>query len=188
MITIIVEGILRRENGAILEAHSTVTAISGSSGTVIVDTSSYSYRPKLLAGLENAGIAAEDVTAVILTHTHEDHTANLSLFPNAQIFIHPLEKASFEFIPVSEGDEIFSGVRIMHTPGHTLGSISVLVEKEKCIIAGDAVPTEANLIKNVPPGICADKKKAVTSMQRIISSADYIVPGHGRLINLSNLR
>jgi glyoxylase-like metal-dependent hydrolase (beta-lactamase superfamily II) len=42
---------------------------------------------------------------------------------------------------VTEGDElpILGGTRILHTPGHTPGSICLLLRKERLIIAGDVL-------------------------------------------------
>lgn len=164
--------------------HSTVSAITNDDFTLLVDTSSKEYRSRLHDGLKRAGIKAEDVDALVLTHSHDDHTANADLFPNAKIMMHPLEKSSMTCCRVHDNEEIFPGIRILHTPGHTAGSISVLVEDERCVIAGDAIPTEDNILKNLPPGINVDKNLAMASMHRILSMADSIIPGHGRRIDL----
>ena len=56
MIEILVEGYLRKENGVLREAHSTVTAIIQDDLVIIVDTSSKEYRHRLLESLEQKGI------------------------------------------------------------------------------------------------------------------------------------
>lgn len=183
MINVVLVGSLRRERGILLEAHSTVTALIGERLTLI-DTSSKDNRQKLLESLKLKNIDPNDVDSLILTHTHEDHISNMDLFPNAEIFAHELEKPSFPFTPVKEGDEVFPGILVMHTPGHTSGSISILVEEERCIIAGDAIPTEDNVFKNVPPGLCINRELAVSSMQRILNNAESIIPGHGKRLYL----
>ena len=98
--------------------------------------------------------------------------------------MHPLENSDIPCRSVHDGEEIFPGIRILHTPGHTAGSISVLVENERCVITGDAIPTEDNLLKNLPPGISVDRDLAMASMQRILSIADSVVLGHGKRIDL----
>ena len=53
------------------------------------------------------------------------------------------------------------GLRVIFTPGHSSGSISLFIEKEKVLISGDAV---------IPPGslpIYEDHKKAVSSIERL---------------------
>lgn len=184
MIRVLVEGYLRRENGQLLEAHSTVTTVIQDGFILLVDTSSKEYRNKLIDSLNNAEINAEDVDAVVLTHSHEDHTANLDLFPNAEVMMHPLEASDISHSPVYDNEEIFPGIRILHTPGHTAGSVSVFVENEHCVITGDAIPTESNILKNLPPGINIDRDLAMASMHRIMSMADWVIPGHGNSINL----
>jgi glyoxylase-like metal-dependent hydrolase (beta-lactamase superfamily II) len=47
------------------------------------------------------------------------------------------------------------------------------------VIAGDALPTEENYVKNVPPGINYDPDLAMESIKRIVGYADVVVPGHG---------
>lgn len=184
MIRLLVEGFLRRENGQLLESHSTATAVIQDDFILLVDTSSMECRSKLLNSLKNFGVKVEDVDAVVLTHSHEDHTANIDLFSNAEVMMHPLENSDMPCRRVHDNEEIFLGIRILHTPGHTAGSISVLVENERCVIAGDAIPTEDNLLKNLPPGISIDRDLAMTSMQRILSIADSVVLGHGKRIDL----
>ena len=184
MISLLVEGFLKKENGQLLEAHSTVTAVIIDDFTLLVDTSSKEYRSRLLDGLKRAGIKAEDVDALILTHSHNDHTANTDLFPNAKVMMHPLEESSIPCCHVHDNEEIFPGIRILHTPGHTAGSISVLVEDERCVIAGDTIPTEDNILSNLPPGININRDLAMASMHRILSMTDSIIPGHGRKIDL----
>jgi len=70
------------------------------------------------------------------THAHPDHCGNNSLFPQATI------------ISPKEGEVIAPGVRAIETPGHTMDSISIVVEGlETIVIAGDAMPTFGNFQK-----------------------------------------
>lgn len=184
MIEILVEGYLRKENGILREAHSTVTAIIQDDLVIIVDTSSKEYRHRLLESLEQKGIDRHRVDIVVLTHAHADHISNLDLFPQAKILAHPLENLALAHCPVTDDELLSAGIRILHTPGHTAGSISVYVENEQCIIAGDALPTAENISKNLPPGICIDREMAIASMQKILSQAKCVIPGHGKEVHL----
>ena len=77
----------------------------------------------------------------------------------------------------------------MHTPGHTPGSMSVLVQAEEIYgLVGDAIPTEDNARKWVPPGHHYDRDKAMESMARLIAAADIIVPGHGPSFRTADYR
>ncbi len=76
------------------------------------------------------------LTHVLLTHHHQDHVAELDLVkarhPDAEVLIHPLEGglvdgATGELIP---GETLTVGsltIEPLHTPGHTAGMISLLV-------------------------------------------------------------
>lgn len=54
----------------------------------------------------------------------------------------PVSEPSFSVppvdIPLKDGDEIF-GFKVLHTPGHTKGSICLLDEKEKILFSGDTM-------------------------------------------------
>ena len=76
------------------------------------------------------------LTHVLLTHHHHDHVAELDLVkarhPDAEVLIHPLERslvegATGDLVP---GETITVGsltIEPLHTPGHTAGMISLLV-------------------------------------------------------------
>lgn len=82
---------------------------------------------------------------------------------------------------VSSDIEVHPDIRLIHTPGHTKGSMSVIVDAENAryAITGDAIPTKANYDQWVPPGINYDPELALRSMSAIVKMADIIVPGHG---------
>jgi glyoxylase-like metal-dependent hydrolase (beta-lactamase superfamily II) len=175
----IVRGSIRRHEGLVLEAHSSATLVMCGDRRIMVDTSTTERRQALLRGLDDNGISPEDVDTVVLTHLHGDHTQNLDLFSRATVMAHADEIPPRDIEPVIEDDEICEGVRLVHTPGHTRGSMSVLVEADrKYVIAGDALPTRDNYIKWVPPNLNYFPELALRSMERIVEMADVIVPGH----------
>jgi glyoxylase-like metal-dependent hydrolase (beta-lactamase superfamily II) len=67
--------------------------------------------------------------------------------------------------------------KVIHTPGHTEGSLSVIIE-EKNIICGD---TLFNILPNsVYPPFANDKKQLIESWKKINEySCDKFYPGHG---------
>jgi len=160
-----------------VEARSTVTLVSRGDRRLLVDTSAPENRKMLTEALRSRELAPSDIEMVVLTHAHGDHQGNLSLFPQAKIVAHRAEGGELDL----EGEVIiWEGVRLVNTPGHTPGSISVLVKAEKTYaIAGDAIPTEDNARKWVPPGHHYDRRKAMGSMEMLIEAADVVVPGHG---------
>ena len=180
LVEVVCVGSIVRDGGQILEAHSTCTVVRTRHHTILVDTSDRTYRPRLLEGLQRSGLETKDIDILVCTHGHHDHTGNIDLFPQAEMYAHPADGPRGLFISVREEMQLGDGVRLVPTPGHSPGSISVFVEgEEKTAVAGDAVPTEDNYLKNVPPAHHFDREMAVASMRNIIDWADVIVPGHG---------
>lgn len=73
------------------------------------------------------------ITRIIETHTHADHISggrDLRAATRAEILVHPDAGAVFEHGTVRDGDELSVGdvrVKVLHTPGHTPDSLSLLV-------------------------------------------------------------
>ncbi len=133
--------------------------------------------------LRERGILPKDIETVIYTHLHDDHTANSFLFKESTFIAHKYEEIipevmDIDFIWVEKDQNIDEEIRVIHTPGHTRGSISIIVGKTA--IVGDAIPTEDNYIKWVPPGVNYDPKVAISSMKKIVDQAEFIIPGHDR--------
>jgi len=174
-------GRIRKQDDVILEAHSSSTLVKTGEHNIVVDTSSPQNREAIIRELERLHVAAEDVDFLVITHSHWDHLANNDLFPQARLVMHPLEAMSPSVMSAEDGMSLCVGVTVIHTPGHTQGSISVVVDAEKrYVMAGDALPTEDNYRKWVPPRLNYDPEIALKSMKRIVDMAEVIVPGHGQ--------
>jgi N-acyl homoserine lactone hydrolase len=176
-VEVLCPGMIRRDGGIVLEARSTATLVSRGERHVLVDTSGPENRQLLLEALSHRGIGPKDIEAVVLTHAHGDHDGNLDMFPKARLLAHRLEGGDLD---MDREVGLWEGARLLHTPGHTAGSISLIVEAEEMYaMVGDAIPTEDNARKWVPPGLHYDRTAAMESMSRLIGMADIIVPGHG---------
>ncbi len=66
----------------------TVTLIIDGDAVIVVDPGMVADRGALLAALAAHGPRPEDVTDVVFSHHHPDHTVNAALFPNAKIHDH----------------------------------------------------------------------------------------------------
>ncbi len=167
----------------IVEANSTSVLIKTEDRLIVVDTSSQLMRPGIKQSFKQIGLFPSDVDTVILTHAHHDHVENLDLFENAKVYIRAEEASSIpDSIPVSEDMEIAKGVKLVHTPGHTEGSMSVFVQADrKYAIVGDAIPLRNNFKEMIPPKIAVDSDEALKSIKLITKYADVIIPGHDTL-------
>lgn len=189
-VRVVCEGYLRREHDIVVEAHSTSTLVLAGSHRVLVDTSTPYYRDRLLQGLRAEGSMPEDVDTVVSTHLHHDHIGNNDLFPRAVKLAREEEEPGPGYRAIRTDQEVLPGVFLMHTPGHTRGSMSVVVEAEdaRYVMAGDAIPTQDNFEKWAPPRTNIDREMALDSMQRIAEVADIIVPGHGAAFRPERVR
>ena len=133
--------------------------------------------------------AAKDgmkVTAAIITHTHFDHingVVDLVKATDARVYVHkkethdvPLQKSNVQAIEVEQ--EISIGplsLRVLHTPGHTPGSVCLTVADR--LIAGDTLFIGGCGRCDLPGG---DPELMYQSLARLSKMDDRLVlyPGH----------
>jgi glyoxylase-like metal-dependent hydrolase (beta-lactamase superfamily II) len=86
---------------------------------------------------------------------------------------------------VDDGDEVDLGgrvLRVLHTPGHSPGSISLFDEATGTVFCGDIL-LEGDIYDNIPG---ADRNVLLTSHERLSSlSFDCFLPGHGGAMDKS---
>jgi hydroxyacylglutathione hydrolase len=128
-----------------------------------------------------------NLTHVLLTHHHHDHVAELDqvgrAHPDVPVLIHELER---EQVPgatatMRPGEPIHSGALVIepiHTPGHTAGMLSLLVD-------GSDVFTGDTLFKGSVGGVrapghttYADLKSSIMDNLLTLPPATRIHPGH----------
>lgn len=184
-IDILVLGHLERdEDGSVIQSDtwSTSTLIRTDDGhNIVVDTSKDFMRAAIKTSLKQIGkVFPEDIDIIVLTHAHEDHIGNNDMFKKAKIYIHKDEVCDIDgAVRIDKETEIAKGVRIVPTPGHSAGSVSVFVDSDRhYAIAGDAIPLKNNFVKRQAPRLNIDEALALESMKKIVAYADVIVPGH----------
>ena len=179
-VSVLCEGYIVREGDRVIDASSTVSSVTSLGKSILVDTGSPFKLDLLKAALDRAPMPQSGIDIVVNTHQHMDHCGGNDLFVDALRLSHRLENPPKGTLFVDEGHRLADGVMIACTPGHTSGSISVMVESDRrYAICGDAIPTRDNYDARLPPAIHVDRKLSVESMERIIEWADVIVPGHG---------
>ena len=112
---VLFEGYARMPNVA-----GTVTLVRDEGRVIVVDPGMVPSREALLAPLRALGVAPEDVTDVVISHHHPDHTVNIALFP--EVPVHDFQ-ASYDGDvwndEPAEGKQLTASVRLLATPGHT---------------------------------------------------------------------
>lgn len=139
------------------------------------------------------------ITTIVLTHCHYDHTAHLreiATMCQATIAIHPLDAPALsddlqsvalmfgERAPMvhphrllSDGDTIGS-LQVIHTPGHTVGSICLYEAGSGTLFSGDTIFTEGAFGRYDLPG--GSLKHLRQSISRLASlKVRSLYPGHG---------
>jgi len=180
-------GSILREGTKVKDARSSVTLIDAGEKMIIVDTGMLGEDGILLDALSARGLEPADIDFVVNTHLHLDHCGCNLLFRNSIFYADRNESPPAHFRPTPDGGKLLPGVSFLSTPGHTEGSVTVLAETAEGIyaMAGDAIPTKENYDTMTPPAINIDERLAMESIRRIISKADFVIPGHGALFEIS---
>jgi glyoxylase-like metal-dependent hydrolase (beta-lactamase superfamily II) len=179
-VVVVREGFVVREGPEIKDASSSVTLVESAGQRLLIDTGSPRDCKALRTALEGMEVSVDSVKQLVNTHMHIDHVGCNHIFRSARTYAHALESPPIGTIKITDSLTVLPGVEVIHTPGHTFGSVTVLVEGEKrYAVCGDAIPTWENYQKHVPPFINVNPMLALKSMDAITSYADVIVPGHG---------
>ncbi|WP_416355333.1 MBL fold metallo-hydrolase [Aureimonas phyllosphaerae] len=186
-------------NSGPMTFHGTNSYLIGRERLVVVDPGpdDTNHLAALLAAIDG-----RPVDAILVTHTHLDHSglaAALARATSAPLVaegphrtsrpllegeINPLDAASdTAFAPdivVEEGSEIvFGGTRLrgIHTPGHTGNHMAFALEESGLLFSGDHVMAWATSIVAPPDGSMTDYMR---SLDRLLARSDRrYLPGHG---------
>jgi hydroxyacylglutathione hydrolase len=137
---------------------------------------------------------------IVSTHGHWDHVgdnAPVAATTGAEIAVHPLDRealvhptplwAPFEIPPsvpaveLAEGGEVRFGdvrLRVLHTPGHTPGSVCLQAVDEGWLFSGDTLFAGGWGRIDLPGG---SAEGMVASLVRLseLESSTAVLPGHG---------
>ena len=138
--------------------------------------------------LEEINKTGAELKYIINTHYHFDHTlANKELKSKtgAEILIHEAEKDFINFEVdrfLKGGDEINIGndvLKIIHTPGHTAGSISLL--GEDFVLVGDLLFKDGHGRTDLPGGSQAEIENSLKKLAELLKPGMTVYPGHGEI-------
>jgi glyoxylase-like metal-dependent hydrolase (beta-lactamase superfamily II) len=146
---------------------------------------------------------------IVSTHRHWDHigdNAAVSQATGAQIAAHTLDRPGLEqpsgylapfpippsvaAVELAEGSRIRFGeieLEVLHTPGHTEGSVCLLANDERLLFTGDTLFTGSWGRTDLPGG---SDEQMVDSLARLSALADdlRVLPGHGRASTIADER
>ena len=156
----------------------TVTLIIDSGTVIVVDPGMVASREGLLTSLASHGTGPADVTDVVFSHHHPDHTVNAALFPAARIHDYWAVYEADRWIDRdADGVLLAPSVRLLRTPGHTNEDISTVASTQDGVYACTHAWWSAEGPAEDPLG--TDAAALVASRELLLSFATVIIPGHG---------
>lgn len=164
----------------------TITLIK-SSKSIVVDTGNVGDSKIIAEKLFQEGLSFGDIDFVVNTHWHSDHNGNNGFIENAAVIdFHSINKnGNFEFWE----DEfvVDNDVKVIKTLGHSPQDISIVVNsgKEVFVVAGDIFENEKDHDGKEAMGWSANWNQQLESRKKILSIADWIIPGHGKMFKVS---
>ncbi|MCS6910880.1 MAG: MBL fold metallo-hydrolase [Anaerolineales bacterium] len=173
-------------------------------GAVLIDTLAFPSETQQIKDFLENRLAAQ-VRYIINTHYHSDHTNGNYLFPKAQIIAHRLCREKLDTVgraglgraraqsPELAAVEIVlptillthgsltlhlgkKTLQIMHTPGPSPDSISVLLREDRILFAGDMMMP----LPIITDGDIDDLTRSLQSIPPL--GLENVVPGHGDVV------
>ncbi len=157
---------------------------------------------RLLAGLAQDGFHPEQLDLILCTHSHTDHCEAAVAFKTEReipLAMHQDEEGHMEKIarffmqmtgkkPALPQIDIYlregelelgekDKIQVLHTPGHSPGSLSFYFPRERALLTGDAVFHGSIGRTDLPNGNLKTLEKSVQKLARI-KQVEWLLPGH----------
>jgi glyoxylase-like metal-dependent hydrolase (beta-lactamase superfamily II) len=129
-------------DGQTFEVDNNVWVVGDDDSCVVIDA------PHSVPGIL-AVVGGRRVTAILLTHAHDDHVRvapELAEQTGAPLYLHPADEPLWKLVhpdvpmprPLADGQEI-GGLRVLHTPGHSPGAVCFYTPELGCVFTGDTL-------------------------------------------------
>ncbi|EJQ12664.1 hypothetical protein IE3_03073 [Bacillus cereus BAG3X2-1] len=175
---------------------------------VLIDTGFPGQIEDIQVEMERVGVSFDKLKVLILTHQDIDHIGSLpeilqSIGSNIKVYAHELDKPYIEGeLPLLkdaqvqnppkgkvsdtliDGQELpyCGGIRILHTPGHTPGHISLYLKQSKTLVAGDSMYSVNGMLGGIHAQTTLDIKEARNSLKKYLNlEINSVVCYHGGL-------
>ena len=179
------------------ETNAYLISCAKTKAACVIDPALYSHK-KLLPLIKKGNLLLK---AVYLTHSHIDHIADAYLYQEEgiPIYVHPLDAENLEN-PGSDGLPNILGVRgvkydglleegqhlslgdlsfqVLHTPGHSPGSLCFYFEKEKTLFTGDLLFRGAYGRTDFPTSSAQNLFRSLARIARLPEECS-VLSGHG---------
>ena len=166
--------------------------------------------PALLGVVAEANVV---IVAILLTHAHLDHVAALSevrAATGAPVYLHPDDDTLLAAAPshwlrfgrridpiapaeqrLADGDRISFGnceLAVIHTPGHTPGSVCFYAAGDHALIAGDTLFYRSVGRTDLPGGDTQTLLRSIRTRLWSLPDDVQVYPGHGPTTTIGDER
>jgi glyoxylase-like metal-dependent hydrolase (beta-lactamase superfamily II) len=159
---------------------STVGFVAAGDARIVIDPGLVRSAAAIVDPLAALGVQPEDVTDVVISHHHPDHTLKVALFPNARVHDHAAWYRDDLWIDrQADGFELAPGVRLLEVPGHTPQDIATVVDTDDGVVVFTHLWWTAEGPAEDPyapdPALLQTNRERVLALPNLVR----IVPGHG---------
>lgn len=151
------------------------------------------------------------VSSIVITHAHIDHIGGaqkLKAATGAPVYMNQNDQTLYDHLDVQaswlgiptpsktdidvhlrDGDTLKLGtadLHVLHTPGHTQGSICLLIPSEHKLVAGDTLFRESIGRTDLPGGDHRQLLRSIETKLLPLTEDTVVVPGHGKLTTIGH--
>ncbi|MCD6306116.1 MAG: MBL fold metallo-hydrolase [Deltaproteobacteria bacterium] len=184
-----------------MTANNCNTYLIDANKRILIDPGHYHLFNHVRDELDRLSLCPEDMDMVIITHAHPDHMEGVRIFQGTDALV-AVSSWEMEFIKavaphygealgipdfepqilLQEGDLKVGNLsfEVIHTPGHSPGSICLYWPDRKVLFTGDVVFNQGIGRTDLPGG---NGKELKESIRRIsLLDAEYVLTGHGDVV------
>jgi glyoxylase-like metal-dependent hydrolase (beta-lactamase superfamily II) len=183
---------IKRFVGGNIDSNGYIIFEKGDSACYIIDPGYAGER--FLRAAEEAGL---QIRGILLTHCHFDHVGGVQKILSAAdcpVCMHKDEAASYK----GRVDTLLSGgeslplrdesILVLHTPGHTRGSVCFYSERGRVVFTGDTIFNVDLGRTDLGGGSAAEMERSVRETVSAWPSDTMLYPGHGDPCNMRFVR
>ena len=184
--------VIKRLIGGILESNGFIIYQKEGNGCFIIDPG---YNPeKFLKAVKEHKLS---VMGILLTHHHPDHVGGVRKIREAKdcpVYLHREDADMYRDevdIMLEDGQVIdLDGekIKVIHTPGHTMGSVCFYSEKGKLAFTGDTIFNVDLGRTDLKDGNSQLLEKSIRILDKLWDNEVVIHPGHGDPCNMKFVR